>query len=164
MMRISTLLFAGLLAFSVNGAHAASLPDACTLIPNTTAGKILGATVTIKPIKTYGAPVSHCMYSTAHSGSFSLLIGRVHYKNAATELARQKQTAAAGWPPGMAKPTFTDIKGLGEAATLLKGQGFFQLHVLAHDIAVVINMNRHATAANITQAKQLANVALQHLD
>jgi hypothetical protein len=63
----------------------------------------------------------------------------------------------------MAKPSFTDVKGLGEAATLLKGQGFFQLHILAHGIAIVININHQATTANIDQARQLAGIALQHL-
>lgn len=162
-MKTSTLFLTGLLALAANGVHAASLPDACVLIPKAAAGKILGSKVSVKPVNTYGAPVSHCMYSTAHGGGFSLLIGRVQYKNAAAELARQKKTATASWPPSMGKPVFTDVKGLGAAATLLKGQGFFQLHVLAHGFSMVINLNHQATATNTAKARQLADIALQHL-
>lgn len=162
-MKISTLFLTSVLALALNDAYAASLPDACALIPTAAAGKILGSRMTVKPIKTYGAPVSHCMYSAAQGGGFSLLIGRVQYKDAAAELARQEKTAAASWPPGMGKPAFTDVKGLGAAATLLKGQGFFQLHVLAHGFSIVVNMNHPATAASTAQARHIADIALQHL-
>ncbi|MGA7966632.1 MAG: hypothetical protein WCB49_12255, partial [Gammaproteobacteria bacterium] len=57
----------------------------------------------------------------------------------------------------------TDMKGLGDAATLMKGQGYFQLHVLAHGTSIIINMNHNATHANVAQARQLAGIALQHL-
>lgn len=163
-MRYTAILAALVLALPTGRALAGGPPDSCKLIGADAAGKILDAKVTVKPINTYGAPASHCMYSTGHGGGFSLLVGRIHYKNAAAELARQKKTAVESWPPSMAKPTFTDVKGIGDAATLLKGQGYFQLHVLAHGTAIVINMNRQANADTVKRVEKLARIALDHLE
>lgn len=164
MRAVMILILTGTLALLPGISRAASQPDACALIPTAAAGIILGAKVTTKPVNTYGAPASHCFYATSHGGGFSLLVARLHYKNAAAELARQKKAAVAGWPSSMGKPHFTDVRGVGDAATLLEAQGFFQLHVLARGIAIVINMNHNATTANVAKVRKLAGIALQNLN
>lgn len=163
-MRISTIILAGTLALAAGGVHAASPPDACKLIGAPAAAKVLGTQVTVKPINTYGEDASHCFYSTGHiHGGFSLLVAHIPYKNASTELADQKKTALDTWPSSMAKPGFTDVKGLGEAATLLKGQGFFQLHVLAHGTSMVINIDQNANDEAVARAEKLARIAIGNL-
>ena len=133
----------------------------------TAAGRILGTKVTVKPVDTSAAgpdAASICDYETGTlHGGFMLLAGRIHYTDAAAEVAYQKKTAAGDVPPGMAKPTFTDVKGLGEAAYLLKAAGSFQLHVIAHGTAIVIGMLQNATPTAVTQSKQLARIAYSHL-
>lgn len=166
-MRTPTIILALALAFGVNGAHATPQPKACELIPAATASKILGKKVTAHAINSLLAgpdAASMCNYSTGKiSGGFMLLAGRVHYTNAAQEIAVRKKEALSDTPPGMGKPVFMDVKGLGEAAYVVKMPGYFQLHVLDHGAAVVINMNHAADSTSIKHAKQLAQVALQHL-
>ncbi len=141
--------------------------DACTLVSATAAGRILGTRVTVKAVDTSAAgpgAASICDYDTGSlHGGFMLIAGRIHYTNAAAEVAYQKKTAAGDVPPGMAKPTFTDVKGLGEAAYLLKAAGSFQLHVLAHGAGVVISMLQDASPKTLAQSKKLARIALGNL-
>lgn len=148
-------------------------PDACALIGADAAGKVLGTRVTVKPQDTSLAgpdAASMCHYLTGSArGSFTLLAARIPYKNgdAAAELADRKKQILSDWnsgSSGLAKPTFTDVDGLGEAATLLKAQGFFELHVLAHGAVVVITMTRAANAETVAQAEKLARIALGKLE
>lgn len=167
-MRIpTTIIIAGAIALIACGVRAASQPDACALVPAAAAGKILGAKVAPHPMDTSAAgpgAASMCRYSTGHiGGGFMLLAGRVHYTSAAKEVAERKQEAVADVPPGVPKPVFADVKGLGDAAYLVESSGYFQLHVLDHDTVVVINMNRNADAGAVAQAEKLARVALAHL-
>lgn len=166
-MRIRTTILAGVVALAAVGVQAASRPDACALIPPAAAGNILGAKVTAHAMDTSAAgpgAASMCRYSTGRvGGGFLLLAGRVHYTNAAQEVAQRKKEAVSDVPPGVGKPAFADVKGLGEAAYLAESPGYFQLHVLNRGTVIVINMNRDATAANVTQAERLARVALAHL-
>ena len=141
--------------------------DACKLVSATEASRVFGTRVTVKAVDTSAAgsgAASICNYNTGSlHGGFMLLAGRIHYTDAAAEVAYQKQAATLDIPPGMAKPSFTDVNGLGEAAYLLKTQGSFQLHVLAHGTAIVISMIHDANAKSVSQARALAAIALQHL-
>ena len=92
-----------------------------------------------------------------------LIAGRVNYTNAATEVARRAKEALSDTPPGIPAPSFTNIKGLGDAAYLAKTSACFQLHVLAHSTVIVINRNLAASAKSVEQAEQLARVALTRL-
>ncbi len=141
--------------------------DACKLVSATAAGRVLGTRVTVKAVDTSAAgsgAASICNYNTGSlHGGFMLLAGRIHYTDAAAEVAYQKQTATLDVPPGMAKPSFADVKGLGEAAYLLKARGSFQLHVLAHGTAIVISMLHDASPKALVQSKRLARIALGNL-
>ncbi len=97
------------------------------------------------------------------NGGFMLQAGRVHYKNAAKEVAEQEEGMVKSTPPGLPVPSFTSIEGLGDAAYLAKTSAYFQLHVLAHGSAVVINRNVVASAKAVEQAKQLAQAAITRL-
>ena len=143
--------------------------DACTLVSATAAGRILGTRVTVKAVDTSAAgpdAASMCDYETGRiHGGFMLIAGRIHYTNAAAEVAYQKKTATNDVPPpGIDyKPTFVDVKGLGEAAYLLKVHGSFQLHVLNHGTAVIIAMLQNASPKLLAQSEQLARIALGNL-
>ncbi len=134
----------------------------------TAAGRILGARVTVKavnPSDTQPGDASICDYDTGSlHGGFMLFAGRIHYTDVAAEVAYQKKTAAGDVPPPGVdyKPTFSDVKGLGEAAYLLKVHGSFQLHMLAHGTAVVISM-MGASPKALAQSKKLARIALGNL-
>lgn len=91
------------------------------------------------------------------------LAGHVHYAKAAQEVAVRKNEALCDTPTAIPKPTFEDVKGLGEAAYLAKSRGFFPLHVLQRGSVIVINMNREADARAVGQAESLARVALGKL-
>lgn len=144
--------------------------DACKLVSAAEAGKILGTQVTIKPQDTSLAgpdagSICHYLTGSLHGG-FTLGVAHTPYKNgdAATELADRKKEMLDDYASsGMAKPTFTDVNGLGEAATLLKAQDSFQLHVLAHHTVMGIVMIRKASPEAVAQAEKLARVALGNL-
>lgn len=141
--------------------------DACKLVSATAAGRILGAQVTVKAVDTSAAgpsTASICNYDTSnfHDG-FLLLAGRVDYGNAAREAAKRKKEERSSTPAGMAKPVFADVKGLGEAAYLVKALGFFELHVLAHHSVIVITRLRRASAVAVAQSERLARIAIGNL-
>ena len=90
-------------------------------------------------------------------------LNEIKHANAATEVARREKEALSDTPPGIPMPSFTNIKGLGDAAYLAKTSAYFQLHVLAHGAVIVINRNVTASAKSVEQAEQLARVALKRL-
>jgi IMP dehydrogenase/GMP reductase len=141
--------------------------DACQLISAAQASRILGTNITVHPMDTSAAGPgagAMCRYGgSGIGGGFMLIAGRVHYTNAATEVARREKQALSDTPPGIPTPSFTDIKGLGDAAYLAKTSAYFQLNVLAHGTVIVINRNMAASAKSVEQAKQLARVALTRL-
>ncbi len=141
--------------------------DACQLISVAQASRILGTTITVHAMDTSAAGPgagSMCRFGGSGIGDgFMLIAGRVHYTNAAAEVARREKEALSDTPPGIPTPSFTDIKGLGDAAYLAKTSAYFQLHVLAHGAAIVINRNVTASAKSVEQTEQLARVALKRL-
>lgn len=166
-MRFLTLTVSAALLFSYAIRSDAANPDACTLIPAAAASKVLGTKVAAHAMDTSLAgpnAASMCRYSTGRiGGGFMLLAGRVHYTDAAREVAERKKEALSDAPAGTRKPTFRDVKGLGEAAYLAESSGYFQLHVLQRGTVVVVNMNRGADSRAVAQAEKLARVALGNL-
>ncbi len=159
---IGTIAVGLTLSFTVAPSYAGSgRINACKLVSAAAAGRILGTRVTVKPINTSAAEpdaASICDYDTGSlHGGVMLIAGRIHYTNAAAEVAYEKKTAANDVPPlGVDyQPTFVDVRGLGEAAYLLKVQGSFQLHVLAHGAGVVISMLQDANSKTLAQSKSL---------
>ncbi len=75
--------------------------------------------VTVKPVNTSAAgpnAASICNYGTGNlHGGFMLIARHIQYTDAAAEVTYQEKTAITDIPPGMGKPTFADVKGLGEA-------------------------------------------------
>ncbi len=156
------------LIFTVTACSAGSSKiEACKLVSATAAGRILGTRVTVKAVDTAvaGSDVATiCNYNTGSvHGGFMLIAGRIHYTDAAAEVAYQEKTATTDIPPGTGKLTFsfTAVKGLGEAAYLAKMRGSFQLHVLAHGMAIVIAMD--ASPKAVARSKQLARIALGNI-
>jgi hypothetical protein len=141
--------------------------DACQLIGAAQASRILGTTITVHAMDTSAAGSgagSMCRFGDSGiGGGFMLIAARVHYTNATTEVARREKEARSDTPPGIPTPSFTDIKGLGDAAYLAKTSAYFQLHVLAHGTVIVINRNIAASAKSVEQAEQLARIALTRL-
>lgn len=169
MTRCCRCMFALIAAFTlgfVATCQAAGI-DACKLISANEAGKIMGSTLRAHSMKTYaGAPnaASMCRYSGKAIGSgFMLIAGPVNYTNAAKEVQRQEKEMLSSTPPGLPKPSFVPVKDLGSAAYLAKATGYFQLHVLAHGSAIVINRNAAATPDAVSRAKQIARVVLKRL-
>lgn len=152
---------------TLGAAAGAGKIDACKLISAAAAAKVLGTAVTVKPIDTSAAgpdAASMCSYQTGHvAGGFSLLAGRVAYKDAAAEVAHRKKEAVSDVPPGIPTPTFTDVKGLGEAAYLAKTSSSLELHVLQHGAVIVITVVRKPDDATTKECERLARVALAHL-
>lgn len=108
--------------------------------------------MTVKHPVTYSTAL--CDYSTGHMGSgFMLKIHAIPYKDAAAELASQKKSNAADWPSSMGKLSFTDVKGLGEAATVFKAERLTELEVLAHGSSIVITMHRRPDNKAVAQAE-----------
>ena len=106
-----------------------------------------------------------CLYSTGHvGGGFMLLAGRAHYSDATQEVLRRKKEAQTDLPPGIDRPSFSDVDGLGQAAYLSKTPGAFQLDVLDHGIVFVVSMNRDATPAAVARSQKIARVVLAHLE
>jgi len=141
--------------------------DACKLISVKQASAILGTRLTAKAIHSSAAGPdagSMCDYSngSAHGG-FMLIAGHVRYSDAWKEVARQEKLSLSSLPPFIPKPHFREVTGLGNAAYLSTTASYFQLHVLSHGSAVVINRNMKANPKAIAQAKKLARVALGHL-
>ncbi len=52
------------------------------------------------------------------------------------------------------------MAGLGEAATLAKSDGYFQLHLLSRRKVLVINRNHAADEKAVKQVEELARLAL----
>ena len=137
--------------------------DACQLISAARASKILGTKITPHAVNTSAAGAM-CRFAGSGIGDgFMLIAAHVHYSNAATEVARREKEALSDTPPGIPVPSFSNIKGLGDAAYLAKTSAYFQLHVLAHGSVIVINRNVAASTKSVEQAKQLARVALTQL-
>lgn len=162
------IVAAALAAGFASTCHAAGTNiDACQLIGVAQASKILGTKITVHAMDTSAAGPgagAMCRYGgSGIGGGFMLIAGRVHYTNAATEVARREKEALSDTPPGIPTPSFTNIKGLGDAAYLAKTSAYFQLHVLAHGTVIVINRNVAASAKSVEQSKQLARVALTRL-
>jgi len=149
------------------GCQADSKIDACRLISDAKASSILGTKITAKPINTSAAGPdsgSMCNYSGSKmSDGFMLIVGRVQYSNAESEVKKRQKEAVSDTPPGIPKPTFDQINHLGDAAYLAKTSVYFQLHVLAHGNVIVINRNVAASKKTVEQAKQIARVVLEHL-
>ena len=141
--------------------------DACKLISADQAGRILGTTITVRAIDTSAAgpnAASMCNYAAPGiGGGFMLLAAHIGYSDAAAEVASQKKQEAADVPPTLPKPSFSDVQGLGDAAYLYKTPGNFQLHVLAHGAAIVVNRNVDASARAVDQARRIARIALANL-
>jgi hypothetical protein len=141
--------------------------DACKLISASQASHILGSKIKARTIDTSAAgpnAASMCGYSSKHiNNGFMLIAGHIKYANAANEVKAQQKLAASHTPPGITKPSFASVKGIGDAAYLYKTPGAFQLHVLAHGNSIVINRNVAANTKLISQAKQLARIALKQL-
>lgn len=141
--------------------------DACKLISAAEASKRLGTMVTAHAVDTSAVgprSASMCRYGNGHpGGGFMLLAGGAHYKDAAKEVARQEHEALADIPPGIEKPSFINVRGLGEAAYLAKTSAYFQLHVLAHGRVIVIDLNTAASKKAVSQARRIARAALTTL-
>jgi hypothetical protein len=141
--------------------------NACKLVSAAQAGRILGATITVRAIDSSAAgphAASMCNYAgQTIGGGFMLIAAHIGYSDAAAEVASQKKQEASDVPPTLPKPSFSDIQGLGDAAYLYKTPGSFQLHVLAHGDAIVINRNTAASAKAVDQAKKIAEIALSNL-
>ncbi len=147
--------------------QAAGRIDACKLISSTQASSILGTRITAKAIHSAAAGPdagSMCNYSngSAHGG-FMLIVGHVRYSNAWKEVARQEKVSLSSTPRFLPKPHFSRVTGLGDAAYLSKTSSYFQLHVLSHGNAIVINRNMKADSGAVGQAKKLARLALRNL-
>lgn len=149
---------------------AAGQPDACKLVDPASAAKLMGGSVTAKPIDTNAAgpdAASMCFYSAGNpAAGFMLLAAHLHPANLATEIARQKrEVTASSAPPGtnMAKPKITDVAGIGKAAFLVAMPGFLQVHAFASGAVIVVNQNRNATPDAISQAKAFARLAMKGL-
>jgi hypothetical protein len=154
-------------AGSGTAASAGGKIDACKLISAEQAGKILGTTITIRAIDTSAAgpnAASMCNYAgPGIGGGFMLIAAHIGYSDAAAEVASQKKQESSDVPPTLPKPSFSDVQGLGDAAYLYKTPGSFQLHVLAHGAAIVVNRNVNASTKAVDQAKQIAKAALANL-
>lgn len=141
--------------------------DACKLVSAAEAGRILGVDVTVKPIDTSAAApdaASLCSYQTGKvGGGFMLLAGRVHYTDAAAEVASRKKEELSGVPADIPKPEFTDVPGLGEAAYLAKTPESLELHVLDHGAVIVVTVSRKPDDATVAQTEQVARAALGNL-
>ncbi|MEJ2566914.1 MAG: hypothetical protein P8173_00065 [Gammaproteobacteria bacterium] len=141
--------------------------DACQLISAAQASKILGSAITSHPVNTSAAGPgagSMCGFAGKGTGSgFMLITGRIHYTNAAQEVARRKKEALSDIPPGIPKPSFVNVTGLGDAAYLAKTSAYFQLHVLDHGNVIVINRNTTANTKTVREAKEIARAVLAHL-
>lgn len=141
--------------------------DACKLIGADQASRILGSQVSAHAMDTAAAGPdagSMCNYTgEGAGGGFMLIAGHVHYTDAAMEVARREHEALSDTPPGLPKPSFSAVEGLGDAAYLAKATGYFQLHVLAHGSVIVINRNMAASTPAVEQTKALARAALERL-
>jgi hypothetical protein len=141
--------------------------DACKLISASQASHILGGEIKAHQMDTSAAGPeagSMCNYSGKHiSDGFMLIAAHIQYSNAASEIKAQQKAAASNIPPGIPKPSFSNVKGIGEAAYLYITPGTFQLHVLDHGISIVINRNVAVNSKTVEQAKQLARVAIEQL-
>ena len=155
------------LAIANNSQAGSGKIDACKLISASQASHILSSKIKARTIDTSAAgpnAPSMCSYISRHiSDGFMLIAGHIKYSNATREVKAQQKIAASHIPPGIPKPTFANVKGIGDAAYLYKTPGSFQLHVLAHGYSIVINRNIAASTKVISQAKQLARVALKRL-
>lgn len=140
---------------------------ACKLISADQASKILGRKVSAHAMDTSASrrnAGSMCRYAGKGIGSgFMLIAGHVDYTDAVKEVARRQREALSDVPPGLPKPSFTRVAGLGDAAYLAEASGYFQLHVLAHGSVIVINRNMAAGAKAVEQAKEIARAALARL-
>jgi hypothetical protein len=172
--RRAALLAVGtaILSFSALSAcsSAAAKPDACKLIDPAAAGKILGATITTKPIQIGSADdkaTSMCSYQDGTvGGGFMLLAAELHPKNLADEVAsEEKSVTQDSGPPGLnlPKPEVRDISGLGDAAFLVSSAQSLELHVFAHGAKVVIVRNVKPTPDLVDQTEKLARLALAKL-
>lgn len=141
--------------------------DTCQLISAAQASKILGTKITVHAVNTSTAGPGAgmmCRYAGGGiGGGFMLLAARVHYTNAAMEVARREKEALSHIPPGIPTPSFKNISGLGDAAYLAITPAYFQLNVLAHGTAIVINRNVAANTKSVNEAKHLARIALKRL-
>jgi len=141
--------------------------DPCQLISAAQASRILGTKITVHAMDTSVAGSgagSMCRFvGSGMGGGFMLIAARVNYSNATAEVARREKEALSDTPPGIPTPSFTDVKGLGDAAYLAKTSAYFQLHVLAQGAVIVINRNVAASAKSVEQTEQLARIALTHL-
>ncbi len=139
--------------------------DACKLIDPARAAALLGGPITVKPVNTDAAgagAASMCQYQSDRMGdSFLVIAGTRPYDDASAQMADRKKEILDNVPEGMDKPGFEDIKGLGEAATLVRASGYMQLHVLADGKVLVINRNHEATPEAVGQVEELARMALQ---
>ncbi|HXH72449.1 MAG TPA: hypothetical protein VNI58_06525 [Mariprofundaceae bacterium] len=171
---VATIMIVGLTGFIAacqqannTGSSAGNNIDACKLVSADQASSILGTKITVRAIDTSAAgpdAASMCNYAGDSIGSgFMLIAAHIGYSDAAATVASQKKEESSHLPPGIPHPTFSDIKGLGDAAYLYETPGSFQLHVLAHGNAIVINRNTAASADAVEQARQIAQVALQRL-
>lgn len=141
--------------------------DACQLISIAQAGKILGTKITAHPVNTSAAgpgTASMCSFAGTGIGSgFMLIAGRIHYTSAAQEVARREKEALSDTPPGLPRPSFATVKGLGDAAYLAKTSAYFQLHVLANGKVIVVNRNTTANTKTVREAEEIARAVLAHL-
>lgn len=141
--------------------------DACKLLSAAEAGKVLGATVKVKPVDTSAAgpdAASMCSYQTGRvRDGFMLLVGRAKYGDAAAEVARREKEAVSDVPPGIPTPTFTDVHGLGEAAYLAKTSASLELQVLQHGVVIVITVVKKPDDASIKECERVARVVLANL-
>lgn len=141
--------------------------DACKLISADQASRILNSKITAHTMDTSAAGPdagSMCNYAGKRSGSgFMLIAAHIKYTDAAQEVASRQKEALEDIPPGLTKPGFTSVKGLGDAAYLATTSAYFQLHVLAHGSVIVINRNTAATTKAVEQTKELARAALARL-
>lgn len=141
--------------------------DACNLISAKQASHILGSKIKVHPMDSSLAgsnASSMCNFSGKHiSDGFMLIAAHIQYTNAASEVKAQQKAAVSSIPPGIPKPSFANVKGIGDAAYLYKTPGTFQLHVLDHGNSIVINRNVTASTKAVNQAEQLARVALKQL-
>lgn len=141
--------------------------DACTLIDSAQAGKVLNTTIAVKPVDTSAVSpgaVSVCNYQATHmDDSFMVIAGPLKYQRAGAEMARRKQSMVSDVPPGVPRPVFTVVQGLGDAAVLAQSPGYFQLHVLANGKVLVINRNHSSDDVAVKQVEALARLALMKL-
>ncbi len=168
--RLSVLAaFIGTALIAAPQAAIAAPIDACKLVDLPAARKVLGTTLSTKPVNVSasGTDTSMCNYTdgTMHGG-FMLLAAPLKVDNLADEVASQEKSIAEdSAPPGvkMPKPTISNVSGLGDAAFLVTIGDSLQIHAFAKNAVIVVSRNVKATPKEIAKSEKVARLAMTNL-